>query len=407
MKNRKSVSQGLTGEHTVAKEAKDSLIRLSKSCLSDAEKNAVIGVLNREYLGMGDEVRRFEAALEEFLGRPAVCVANGTAALHLAIQAAGIGQGDEVLVQSMTYVASFQAISATGARPVACDVNPDSLTLDWRDAEKRISPRTKAVMPVHYSGGAGALDEIYEFAKKYDLRVIEDAAHAFGSEYNGKKIGGFGDTACFSFDGIKNITSGEGGCVVTSDQRILEKVKDARLLGVRRDTDARFSGKRSWHPDVTAQGWRYHMSNLMAAIGLVQLANFDRPAERRRLLAQLYHRRLTGHSSITPILVDFSTIVPHIFVVRINGLIDRGRLRKEMLEQGIETGIHYFPSHELSYYHDENLDPLPVTEILSQEVLTLPLHPDLSDKDIERVVETLLSCLSTNRLISVGKTQLA
>jgi dTDP-4-amino-4,6-dideoxygalactose transaminase len=157
------------------------LIRLSKSCISDAENNAVIDVMNRGYLGMGQDVEEFEAQLISYFGRPVVCVSTGTAALQLALQSCGIGFGDEVLVQSLTYIATFQAISATGAKPIACDIDPATMTLDWRDAEKRITKKTKAVMPVHYSGGVGSLDDIYKFAGKYGLRVIEDAAHAFGS----------------------------------------------------------------------------------------------------------------------------------------------------------------------------------------------------------------------------------
>ena len=181
-------------------------IRLSKSCIGEDEKRAVMGVLDREFLGSGAEVKQFEILLSEFFGRPAVCVSNGTAALHLALQAAGIGPGDEVIVQSLTYLASFQAITATGATPVACDIDTKNLCMNWRDAEKRLTKKTKALMPVHYSGGVGALSEIYALAKKYNLIVIEDAAHAFGTEYHGKRIGSFGDIACFSFDGIKNIT---------------------------------------------------------------------------------------------------------------------------------------------------------------------------------------------------------
>ena len=167
---------------------------------------------------MGEEVQAFERELTGFFGRQAVCVTNGTAALHLAVQGCGVGMGDEVLVPSLTYVACFQAISATGAVPVACDVDPQSFCLDWRDAEQRITAKTKAIMPVHYAGGVGDLDSIYALAQKAELRVIEDAAHAFGSSYQKRKVGSFGDIACFSFDGIKNITSGEGGCIVTDDQ---------------------------------------------------------------------------------------------------------------------------------------------------------------------------------------------
>ena len=221
-------------------------IKLSKSCISKSEKDAVLKVLDNEYLGMGNEVQKFENTLTDFFGRPTVCVSTGTAALHLALQAVGVGIGDEVLVQSITYVSSFQAISATGATPVACDIDSESLCIDWKDAEKRLTRKTKAIMPVHYAGGVGRLNEIYEFANKHGLRVIEDAAHAFGTIYEGKEVGGFGDISCFSFDGIKNITSGEGGCIVTDNEIILQKIRNARLLGVENDTDKRFSGKRSW-----------------------------------------------------------------------------------------------------------------------------------------------------------------
>ena len=211
-------------------------IRLSKSCLSEAEKIAVMRVLDHEFLGMGSEVQVFETELSNFFGRPTVCVSNGTAALHLALQAVGLSQGDEVLVQSLTYVASYQAISATGASPISCDVNSQNLCINLKDAERKLTIKTKAIMPVHYGGGVGALDDVYAFAKKHGLRVIEDAAHAFGSHYKSQKVGSFGDISCFSFDGIKNITSGEGGCVVTNDEKVLEKIRDSRLLGVERDT---------------------------------------------------------------------------------------------------------------------------------------------------------------------------
>ena len=170
---------------------------------------------------MGTQVGEFEKELSRFFGRPAICVSTGTAALQLALQALGVGQGDEVLVQSLTYVASFQAISATGATAVCCDVDPATITLDVCDVESKITSKTKAIMPVHYAGGVGELDAIYEVAKKYNLRVIEDAAHAFGSSHKSRLVGSYGDIACFSFDGIKNITSGEGGCIVTNDTDVI------------------------------------------------------------------------------------------------------------------------------------------------------------------------------------------
>jgi len=365
------------------------MIRLSKSSISDAEKKAVTAVLDREYLGMGTEVQLFEKMLSEYFGRPAVCVANGTAALQLAVQACGIGHGDEVLIPSLTYVASFQAISATGARPVACDINEDTCMLNWKDAEKRITPATKAIMPVHYTGGVGPLDEIYAFANRFNLRVIEDAAHAFGTVYNQKKIGGFGDISCFSFDGIKNITCGEGGCVVTDDPHIIRKVQDARLVGVEKDTEKRYTGQRSWEFDVTAQGWRYHMSNIMAAIGIEQFKRFPGMAAKRCSLAKKYDTLLTGHPVIKILARDYEQVVPHIYVVRIKGMKDRGALQDALIAKGIQTGIHYQPNHTLSFYKSNTSAAFPVTDEVYPELLTLPLHVDLDEDKVIYVCETL------------------
>lgn len=369
------------------------LIRLSKSCLGNAEKLAVIEVLDREYLGMGAEVQQFEQALTAFFGRPAVCVINGTAAVQLAVQACGIGPGDEVLLPSLTYVASFQAISAAGAKPVACDIDPETCILDWRDAERRLTSRTKAIMPVHYSGGVGDLDGIYGFAKRHSLRVIEDAAHAFGTAHRGERIGGFGDVACFSFDGIKNITCGEGGCVVANDPVVLRKIQDARLLGVEKDTDKRYTGQRSWEFDITAQGWRYHMSNVMAAIGVEQLKRFPQMAATRQRLARRYDKLLRDYPRIQILPRDYDAVVPHIYVVRIKGVSDRTVLQGQLLQQGIQTGIHYQPNHCLSFYRDPAALPLPVTNALFPELLSLPLHPDVTEQDVEFVCRQLKALL--------------
>ncbi len=364
-------------------------IRLSKSCIGDAEKLAVMRVLDRGFFGMGQEVNAFEQALSKFFGRPTVCVVNGTAALHLALQAAGVGQGDEVLVQSLTYVASFQAITATGAKPVACDILATNACIDLSDAARKITPKTKAIMPVHYAGGVGHLDDLYDFADSHGLRVIEDAAHAFGTNYKGQKVGAFGDIACFSFDGIKNITSGEGGCIVTDDQMVLKRIRDARLLGVENDTDKRFSGERSWDPDVHHQGWRYHMSDIMAAIGITQLNNFQYHKTRRQALAKRYVDYLSEVKSISIFRHDYDDVVPHIFVIVLDEDIDRAGLIRFLTEHGIPAGIHYKPNHLLSYFSSNINENLPATDILYPRILTLPLHPELSFEEIATIVKLL------------------
>ena len=364
-------------------------IRLSKSIVGEAEKKALARVIDEGYLGMGEYVRKFEEELAGYFGRRhAVCVNTGTAALHLAVLAAGAGPGDEVLVQSLTYLASFQAISATGARPVPCEVEPRTCTLDLKDAERRITPRTKAIMPVHYASRPGDLDAIYSFADQHGLRVVEDAAHAFGSTHKGRKVGSTGFLVCFSFDGIKNITSGEGGCVLTDDDEAAGRIKDLRLLSVKRDTEKRFSGQRSWEFDVAAQGYRYHMSNLFAAMGLVQLGRFQAEfMPRRQEIAKHYHEALAGVNNIVLFPDDYDETVPHIFPIRVTGQ-RRDGLRSHLLENEIECGIHYKPNHLLTLYGAKR-GSLPVTEGLYEELLTLPLHPGLADEDLQRVISTV------------------
>ena len=365
------------------------IIKLSKSCISQTEKEAVTSVLEKEYLGMGDEVKAFEKKLTSFFKKETICVSSGTAALQLALEACDIGIGDEVLVPSLTYVASFQSISATGAKPVACDILENNLLIDLCDAQKRINKNTKAIMPVHFSGGVGNLDSIYNFAKKNNLRVIEDAAHAFGTKYKNKRIGSVGDIVCFSFDGIKNITSGEGGCIVTSDIIIKNRIKDSRLLGVEKDTSIRYEGGRSWDFDVSRQGWRYHMSNINAAIGLVQLDRFDSFKKIRRERAKLYDELFFYQSNILTLRNDYDSVVPHIYSIRLKGLKKRKLLRTKLLESKIETGVHYFPNHLLTFYKNKS-NFFPITEKVSQEIITLPLHPDITSEEINYVAERLI-----------------
>ena len=342
---------------------------------------------------MGEEVEKFEIELSKFFDRPSLCVINGTSALHLALQASGVKKGDEVLVPSLTYIASYQAISATGAKPISCDVNKDNLLLDLNDAHKRLTTSAKAIMPVHFAGDVGDLNAVYRFAKKNKLAVIEDAAHAFGTIYNGEKVGSFGNIACFSFDGIKNITSGEGGCIVSDDKKIIRKIKDARLLGVEKDSEKRYKRQRSWDFDVSQQGWRCHMSNIMAAIGLEQLKRLPEFSIKRKQLAKEYDNCLK-HKKIKLFKRDYENIVPHIYVLRIVELENRKDLLKKMLKKGIELGYHYQPNHILSLYSGIDAMPLPVTDLVSSEIISLPLHPDLSIEDIRFISESLIEILN-------------
>ena len=360
--------------------------RLSQPEISEDEIAAVAEVMRSEFFGMGKQVASFEEKLESFFGRETLCVSTGTAAVQLGLVGAGIQTGDEVLVPSLTYVATYQAISATGAVPVSCDVNPNTLQIDLEDAQKRITLKTKAIVPVYFVGATNCLDLVAEFGKVNNLRVVADAAHAFGSKHTGELVGSFGDISCFSFDGIKNITSGEGGCIVTNDKTALNKIKDARLLGVVGDSEKRKNRERSWDFDVEYQGWRFHMSDIFAAIGMVQLTKLEANSKKRQELFNEYVINLKGNSRIA--LFDWDTasgLVPHIFVLRIPGLKDRDGLRLRLENLGVPTGVHYKPNHLLKFYKTPY--KLPTTEAIYPEILTLPLHTRLSKSDIGDICE--------------------
>ncbi len=371
------------------------LLRLSRSIVGEAEAAAVNRVITDiGYLGMGDEVRLFEEEIAAYLGVPPkhVTVVNtGTAALHLAMESV-LEPGDEVLIPSLTYVASFQAALGADCVPVPCDVRLSDGLIDLEDAVRRITPLTRAVMPVHYAGNPAAIDAVYEFAARHNLRVIEDAAHAFGSTHKGRKVGSFGDLVCFSFDGIKNITSGEGGAVVTADPVAAQRIRDARLLSVENDTEKRYAGTRSWDFDVKRRGFRYHMSNLMAAIGRVQLTRLESefvPARKR--LVRIYHDRFKNAPGIALLDLDINTVVAHIYPVRIlNGR--RAALINALQDKGIPTGMHYKPSHLLTLFGGGAVS-LPRAESLAEELVTLPLHPGLSDEDVNYICDAALAAL--------------
>ena len=372
------------------------MIKVSKSSISNYEINSVKKVLKNQYLGMGPEVEKFEKHLKKFFKRDVCCFNSGTAALQIAIQSCGLGKGDEILVPCITYVATYQAISATGAKPVLCDIDPKNLNIDLNNLKKKITKKTKAIIPVHFSGHPCNLDEIYAFSKKMKIKVIEDSAHAFGSMYKGKKIGSQGYINCFSFDGIKNITSGEGGCLVTNDKEIIRKAKIFRSLGVINEANLRYKRKRRWNYNVKEQGWRYHMSDLNAAIGLTQLKRFSKLSKKRKDLAKYYDENFKKFSNYVKIFNrNFSTEVPHIYCLLINKSKNRNLIRNKLLKYKIETGVHYKPGYLLDYYKS-NKNLFPKSESVQKKILTLPLHPGVSKKDIKKIVKIFIKILKSS-----------
>ena len=365
------------------------MIRVSQSCIGKAESDAVAAILEKGFLGMGPEVQKFEEDLSEYIGvDEVVAMSSGTAALHLALQALGIGRGDDVLVPSITYVATYQAITATGATPVSVDVDPHHGVIDLNDARKRLTKNTKAIVPVHYASFTGFIPDVMSFAKEAGIRVVEDAAHSFGGLRDGKRIGAEGDVLCFSFDGIKNITSGEGGAVLTADRAVAEKIRDARLLGVMNDSNARYRRERTWAMAVEEQGWRYHMSDIMAAIGRVQLSRIDELAAARRALVGAYHSALESNKNVEVVVQPSSDDVPHIYPIRVKES-SRDRIRDELMNANVQTGIHYFPNHLLSKFLCGY--SLSQAEAWGRSTLSLPLHPNLTAEQQATVIQCLIS----------------
>lgn len=364
------------------------MIKVSRGCLGEEELAAVREAFAYGYFGLAYKVVEFEEALESYLGaKHVVTVNSGTSALHLALDALGVRTGDEVIVPSLTFVAAFQAIRLTGATPVPCEVEAETLLMALNDAESRITSRTKALMPVHYTGNTCDLDALYALQARYGLRVVEDAAHAFGSTYKGRRVGSLGDVICFSFDSLKNITCGEGGAIVCQDESLAELMRQKRALGVNRKgsaTATATSKLQNWQFDINTLGFRYHMSNINAAIGLEQLKKIEKFIARRREICRLYDQAFQDLSGVQTLPINYDEAAPHIYVIR----VEHGRrdaLMQYLKAADIETGVNYIPNHLHSYFRQHGLR-LPVTERVYDEILTLPLHYGLSSDDVEQVI---------------------
>ena len=335
-------------------------IPLQRPYLGQEELDAVAKVFESRWLGMGAATKEFEDKLRSFLDVPHVIAVNtGTSALHIALDACGIGPGDQVIVPSLTFAASIQVITSCGAQPVFCDVQIDTFNMDPADVEKKISPRTRAIMPVHFGGLACDMDRLLDVAKTNNVLVIEDAAHAFGSTYKGRNIGTLGNVTCFSFDPIKNITCGEGGAVVTASDDIAARVIHKRILGIDQDTWSRYRHERSWFYEVVTPGYRYHMSNINAAIVLEQLKRLQAFRAKKTAIVHQYDQAFRDVQGIALLRHDLDETFPFFYVLRV---LDgrRDELMDHLKEKDIASGVHYIPNHLQPLYADFRV-PLPIT----------------------------------------------
>lgn len=373
-------------------------IPFSKVDCSGNELKYVKEVIESGWLTTAGKCVEFEKQFGQKVGGKYACAVNSaTAALHLAAEALGIGPGDKVFVPTMTFTASAEVIRYLGADPVFLDVEYGTclVTPEMLEKAARQNPGAKAFVLVHFGGQAADMDGILAVCRKHNLKLIEDAAHAFPTQYKGKMIGSFGDVTSFSFYANKTITTGEGGMLVTEDEAIYKRVKTMRLHGINRDIWDRFTAKKAnWEYDVVAPGFKYNMPDVNAAIGLAQMERADEFREGRQRCATFYYKHLTGVPGVDlPVChcpsADHSW---HLFWIVLNEKcpLERNAFINRMNEAGIGTSVHYKPLHRMSYYKERyslNPENYPNAERHWRGVVTLPVYPGLSDRDLAFICE--------------------
>jgi len=376
--------------------------------IEDQEIASVVESLRSGWITSGPKVLRFEELFRERLGvRHAVALNSATAGLHVALAAAGVGPGDEVVTTALTWPSTVNVIELLGARPVFADVLPDTLLIDPEDVKRRISPRTKVIVPVHFAGQPADLDRLRTVIDGRPIALFEDAAHAIGTRYKGREIGCGADAAVFSFHPIKNITTGEGGMVTTDDERLAERMRTLRFHGVSKDAWSRYGRSGSARYEVIEPGWKYNMLDLQAALGIEQLAKLERFNAVREERARFYTEQLAELPEVRPLgRVPYEHAHAwHLYVVRLDlerVSIARDEFMAQLGKAGIGVGLHFTPVHLHRYYREKygfERGDLPVTEAAGEELFSLPLYPLLTATDQEFVLTALRDVVGANRRV--------
>ena len=343
--------------------------------------------------GMGASVGEFENELESFLqlqDRSVVALSTGHAALHLAMLLCEIGDGDEVITPSFNNVADLQAIMAVGARPVFCDIDEETLCIDLSKAQELVGPKTRAIIAMDYGCQLVDHEHLGSFASSNKLRVIHDAAHSFGSRYKGKMVGSFSDICMFSFDPVKTITCIDGGALVVKTKEDVAALQEMRLIGTNQPASIMYGNNRAWTYGVSRIGYRYHLANLHAEIGRCQLGKISRIEASRRSSSALYNQILQDVKEVVLPKQSFEEVVPFIYYIRVPSQ-SRSRFREFLREHGVDTGIHWQPGHTFELFRNSRCGNLEVTNRISQEIVTLPLHSEMLEEDVYTVSRAIKS----------------
>jgi UDP-4-amino-4,6-dideoxy-N-acetyl-beta-L-altrosamine transaminase len=359
--------------------------------VDETDIQAVVGVLQGDWLTNGPTVGRFEQAFAEVVGAQfAVAFSSGTAALHAAAYVAGIGPGDEVITSPLTFLASANCILYSGGTPVFADVDPDTLNLDPAAVEAALTPRTKAVLPIHFAGLPCDMEAIHTITRPRNLAVVEDAAHALGAEIGGRPVGGLSELTTYSFHPVKHITTGEGGMVTTNETLLAERLRRFRNHGIEREVRAR---QATWRQDMVGVGFNYRLTDIQGALGLSQLRRLDARLKRREEIATRYREAFVAMPELTAAPTREQTRHAwHLYPLRLNG--DRLRQDRETIFQALRAenigvSVHYRPVHLHPYYRDRfGTGPglCPAAEAAFERLLTLPLFPGMTDGDVADVI---------------------
>ncbi|WP_066192289.1 UDP-4-amino-4,6-dideoxy-N-acetyl-beta-L-altrosamine transaminase [Gracilibacillus timonensis] len=386
-----------------------SFIPYGKQSLDEEDIQAVVNVLRSDYLTTGPAINQFEEAIAAYVdSKYAVAFSSGTAALHGACFAAGITEGDEVITTPMTFVASSNCVLYQGGTPIFADIDPVTYNINPLEIEKKITNKTKAIIPVDFTGQPCELEEIIEIARRHKLIVIEDAAHALGATYRGQKIGSISDMTMFSFHPVKHITTGEGGVITTNNKVYYEKLLAFRSHGITRDRSQMMDDHGPWYYEMQFLGYNYRMTDIQAALGISQLRKSDQFLERRKEIVEKYNWHFKDIKEVViPKQSAFVESSWHIYVLRFcsNVLqVSKAKLFNELRNCDIGVNVHYIPVHKQPYYKNLGYNQCNYLEAehLYEEAITLPLFPSMTDQEVEYIIQTIKRIISTNKRTKVG-----
>ena len=376
-----------------------------KPYITEDEISGVLNALRSGWITMGPATIEFEEQFRKYIGsRNAVSMNSCTACLHLALKAVGLKEGDEVIVPAITFTATAEIITYFNAKPVLVDVDKETCNIDINEIEKKLTKRTKAIIPVHYGGQPCDMDEILSMAGKYNLFIIEDAAHAIPASYKKKKIGTLGDMTCFSFYATKPLTTGEGGMVTTENDAWADKLKILRLHGISRDAWKRYTNEGSWYYEVVDAGFKYNTTDLHAALGLAQLKKVDWMCEQRTKISEKYSEVFRSlHEVIPPSVKNDRKSAWHLYVLKLNLemlKIGRNQFISELKKKGIVTSVHFIPLYRHPYYQDifsYDSKDFPVSEWTYERIVSLPIYPGMTADNIDYVIHSVEDILKKYR----------